>query len=433
MQKFTILQKKINQALNWAEKKTKTDMRYLIRGGFWITLSDLIPLPLSFLLAYVYARLPKEAYGAYTYALSLAATLSFFTLSGIDTGVIGAVARGHDRTVFLALRKKILGGILGSGIGLLIAGYLLFFNKDSGSALLLLITLAFLPFINSFPLYQSFLSGKKQFAALAKFQTISKLITTIVIIIAIVGSHQVIIILFANQAIYTLVNTLFYYISLRKYYNAQTTIDESSITYGKHLSFSTFLNTIIGQFDNIILFNLLGPGALAIYTYAVLPPKQLSGFLGNISKLALPKFAVQDPIELKKNIFNKTIKFTLFVIPIFLAYFFLSPYMYHWFFARYDSSIPYSQIFSLSLLTVGSELPYAMLNSLQAKRAMYQINTIAPVLKLVCTVVGIYGFGLTGAMVGRVIYNFGYFALTLLLAQRSTLNKNVSSVSSLTS
>jgi O-antigen/teichoic acid export membrane protein len=107
--------------------------------------------------------------------------------------------------------------------------------------------------------------------------------------------------------------------------------------------------------------------------------------------------------------------------------------MYHWFFARYDSSIPYSQIFSLSLLTVGSELPYAMLNSLQAKRAMYQINTIAPVLKLVCTVVGIYGFGLTGAMVGRVIYNFGYFALTLLLAQRSTLNKNVSSVSSLTS
>ena len=419
MQKFIILRKKINYLVSKAEKYTKTDLHYLVRGGFWITLSDLLPLPLSFVLAFFYARLPTDAYGTFTYALSLAATLSFFTLSGIDTGLTGAVARGHDQTILIALKKKIWGGVIGSGIGLGVAAYLYFF-KDHHSAELLLITLAFLPFINSFPLYQAFLSGKKQFATLAKYQTLSKVITTIVLIITLLTTNYIVLLLLVNQAIYTIVNIFFYYRTIKKYFNPSSEADHQSIEYGKHLSFSTIFNTIVGQFDSIILFNLLGPGALAIYTYAVLPPKQLSSFLGNISKLALPKFAVQSPVELKKNIFNKTIKFTLFIVPIFIVYYFLSPYIYHWFFPKYIDSIPYSQIFALSIFTAASELPYAMLNALHAKRAMYQLNGISPILKLVCTVVGIYGFGLTGAMIGRVVYNFAYFGVTLLLARRSS-------------
>ena len=70
--------------LRWSEKWTKTDMIYLARGGFWLTLGQVISSLSAFLLAIAFANLlPKETYGEYKYILSIASILAIPTLTGM--------------------------------------------------------------------------------------------------------------------------------------------------------------------------------------------------------------------------------------------------------------------------------------------------------------------------------------------------------------
>ncbi len=64
------LRAKICNFLRWSEKYIKTDMIYLVKGGFWLTLGQIISSVSSLLLVIAFANLlPKETYGIYKYFL----------------------------------------------------------------------------------------------------------------------------------------------------------------------------------------------------------------------------------------------------------------------------------------------------------------------------------------------------------------------------
>src|SRR3989344_9139507 len=110
-----------------AERFLKTDLRYLLQGGFWLTLAKIVSITASFLSSIAFANLlPEETYGLYRYVLSLLAILAIPTLDGVDRALTRSVAQGHEGTFVPAIFTKMRWGTLG-GVGALgLAAYYYF-------------------------------------------------------------------------------------------------------------------------------------------------------------------------------------------------------------------------------------------------------------------------------------------------------------------
>ena len=72
-------------------------MVYLAKGGFWLALGKGFAMLSGLILTIGFANLiPKEVYRNSTFVLSLAGIIGAFTLTGMDTAVAQAVARGYE-------------------------------------------------------------------------------------------------------------------------------------------------------------------------------------------------------------------------------------------------------------------------------------------------------------------------------------------------
>ena len=244
------LENKIYKLLRKSEKYTKTDMVYLAKGGFWLTLNQVISSASAFLLVLAFANLlPKETYGEYKYILSILGILSIPTLGGMGTAVVQAVARGYEGSLSSALKVKIRWGLLSSLASLSLAGYY-WFNGNTTLTFSFLIASIFLPFFDTLSIYNALLQGKKLFKIASKFGIISKIIATITMIIAILFSKNIFIILTTYLASYTLLRLIFLNITFKKHIKNNNE-DSSTISYGKHLSLIGVISTIAAQIDKV--------------------------------------------------------------------------------------------------------------------------------------------------------------------------------------
>ena len=159
-------------SLKWLERYTKTDMIYLARGGFWLGISQFISTLSAFLTSIAFANLlAPDVFGIYKYILSINALLLITTLSGMDSAVTQSVARGFDNTLRIGVKTKMKWGLIGSVISF---GLSLYYFLQGNMALTIGfgITGIFVPFSESFDMYNSLLWGKKLFDTQTKYRNI---------------------------------------------------------------------------------------------------------------------------------------------------------------------------------------------------------------------------------------------------------------------
>ena len=110
----------MNQMKNWfyrflkrTQKYTGTDNVYLAKGGFWLTLGQVVSMASAFLLAIAFANLlDPVTYGNYKYILSLLGLLGIFTLDGMRTAINQAVARDLEGSFYTGFKTKLKWGLL---------------------------------------------------------------------------------------------------------------------------------------------------------------------------------------------------------------------------------------------------------------------------------------------------------------------------------
>jgi len=411
------IQKKIYQLLRQSEKYTKTDMVYLIKGGTWLTMEKVISTLCSFLLALAFANLlPKETYGFYKYILSISSLLAIPTLGGIDTAIFQAVSRGYEGSVIKGLKTKIRWGILGGLVSLGLAGYY-YLNDNNTLTISFLIIAAFSPLMESFNIYNSFLAGKKLFDTKVKYSTAVHFLSIASLITILFLSKNIFVILLVYFSSYTLFRFIFLVLTLKKSFLNKKE-DPQTISYGKHLTFMGVIGTFANCLDKILVFHYLGAIELAIYSFAVIPTEQLKGFLKNIRVLTLPKLSVRTTKEIKTAIFQKMVRFALFIAVGIAIYIFLAPYFYNIFFPQYNESVFYSQIFSISLITSVAILPITALEAKIAKKQLYQLTIYSPFIQIALLILFIYFYGLWGIILARLINRFIYLSLVCWLIKK---------------
>jgi len=409
---------KIRWALHRSEKYTKTDMAYLAKGGFWLTLGNVVSALSGFLLSITFANLlPKEIFGEYKYLLSITALLSITTLQGMSAAITKAIAQGQEGTFFLALKEKTKWGVSGALISLTIAGYYYFYNNQPPLAISFLIIAVFMPFMDTFSLFNHYLNGKKNFKDLAIYNIIIQIIAVGTMIATLLLTNKLYLII----ASYFLSNTLMrliFIIAIIKKIPAGAKEDPEMIKYGKHLSFLNILTPIIKQIDQIIIFNFIGTAALATYSLAIAPIKEIQALIKNIDPLSLPKLAQKDFSDIQKTLPKKMIKLFFIILLGVIIYIIFIPFLFKIFYPRYLDAILYSRYLALNLLFY----PFILLNTAfvaHAKQKEIYISTISSsILYLITLFLLTYFYGLRGVVANVLLNSLFGTIISLILFKK---------------
>lgn len=379
-------------------------MVYLASGGFWLVAGQVGAATTAFAFSLAVAHyLPQYIYGSYRYIFSLVAIIGAFSLTGLGTTVVRSVALGFDSSLRHGYYRN-LAWSLPLLVGFAVTSGYYAFSHAYEIATAIAVAGAATAVINAASLHNAYWSGKKDFYRGTLYWTIANTTATGATILAMILTDQLLALIGAYFITAALVNTLLYYSIARHVPVTPKSIEEARMEQDSvHLSLLNFLNTVAGQIDKIIVFQMLGPTQLAIYSFALALPEQLRGVLKSGARLALPRFAERDFAQIQGSLGARLLRFSLLILILATAYVFAAPLIFTLLFPTYRESVQYSQLFALTLFTTLGTIPLAALQAHAKLRALYTHSIIANVVQLSSSISLIYFFGLWGAAVAVVL------------------------------
>ena len=411
------IKQKIYNFLRWTEKYTKTDMVYLAKGGFWLTLSKIIGIIVSFLLSIAFANLlSKNSYGTYKYVLSIAGILSVAALPGLNIALSRAIAKGREGIIKEAIKTKIKWSFLGFLASAILAAYYFYKNNFTLGAGFIIVAL-YIPLSEGIAVYGSYLQGKKSFKALSLANIANRIFTTTAIITALFISKNPLIIILAFFSSSAFIQLFLMWLVFRKQQLNKET-DSETINFGKHLSLMSIIGSISNQFDKIIMWHFFGATQLAVYSFSLAPLNQLRTMLRSFGTLSLPKMAEKDKDTLKRTLPPKILKFSLILTGPTLLYILLAPYLYRLAFPQYLEAVKYSQILALSLLFYPASLIGTALTAQAQKKHLYIIRTLNPAVKMAMMAIFIPLWGIYGAVASLLLSKAANLCILFILFKK---------------
>jgi len=411
------IRQKLYALLRRSETYTKTDMVYLAKGGTWLSVAQGIATVSSLLLAIAMANLvPPHVFGNYKFILSLAGILGAFTLTGIGSAITQAVARGFDRTLQFGVKTHLLWGI---GTTLIAFGIALYYALNANMILAISMVLAgiSIPLMSAFALFSSYLAGKKDFKTHTLYNLWRNIIPVAALILTIFITEHILIIVLVYFASHTIVTIVFHILTVQKY-NVHGPVDHNAIRLGKHLSAMGIIGKTAAYLDQVLVFHFLGAAQLAVYAFAMTPINQLKSPNIILSKLALPKFSEKSMDDLRHTLPKKVLLLTgIMCIPV-IAYIVAAPYIFNLLFPQYMESIIYSQVFAFILILTPSLLFNEALIAHSHTKALYIVQTLAPIVKIIALLILLPLFGIWGAIISIICFEAlrsllrGYFFFT---------------------
>ena len=404
-----------SRAITFLERLTKTDVRYITRNGFWLILGQGGAVLLSLGTAVAFGHFAsQDTYGNYKYILSLAGLFSAFSLSGIGTAIIQATAKGFEGSLRqgVHLSLKWSWGIL--LISLAAAAYYFFIEHNAFLGVSLVIVGFVSPLLNSFSLFDSFLTGKKQFKRNALYAFLNALIPAVCVIGALFFFDRAIVVVGTYFISNALCDFIFYRIALRQEQN-QTT-DSHLLSYSKHLSVMGIVGAIGDKIDSIVLFSLIGPAGLAVYAFATAIPEQIKQIYKLALPLSAPRFAERSLRDIAQTIWRRVIFLALGAGAAVVAYEAVAPLLFTLLFPNYLDAVTYSLWYAPSIILSCASVPFLSILQAHKKTKSLYITTLASSLFLIFATPPLaYFFDISGIIVGQYLYRA--FGLLLLIWQ----------------
>jgi O-antigen/teichoic acid export membrane protein len=394
----------------------KTDIRYILRGGFWSVAGQVVSAACTLVLAMVVSRvLPKEIYGQYKYILAIVGLLTTLSLNSLGIAVFQSTTRGYDGALQEGFWLNLRWSALMFAGAFALGGYYFIFHNFT-LAFGILIGGCLTPLLTSANFANSFLAGKKDFARQSLYFGIFETMLSVAALLVTVLISKSPLTLAAAYFISNTLATLYFYHRVIKVYRPDPAkTDTGMLTYGKHLSVLGVLGGIVSELDQILLFHFVGPAQLAVYAFATGIPDQLKGPLKNLDTMLQARFANYLPRDVRKNMANKSLWLFAFSVIVVAIYLPLAPLLFRILFPAYLSAVPYSQIYVLAFLALAFSPASSYLSSHKLIKEIYISNTVSYVLQIVGMTVGVIEGGMLGLVWAIVIIRLLNGAFTYLL------------------
>ena len=392
------LKLELHRLLRLSEQFTKTDMVYLAKGGFFLTLTQISSAIISLILTIAFANLiPKETYGTYRYMLSIYTLVAILALPGIDTAVTQSVSKGFDYSLIDGFKAKFKFSILGTLASFFFSAYY-FVNDNTTLGTIFAIVAIALPFMESPTVLASFFNGKKLFPMWALMDIASQIISASSMITAIFLTKNIFFMVIAYFLPLIVVRMGWYFWAKKKLVK-NTDSDNRLFGYGKSLTIFQIMSRATASIDQIVLFHFLGPAQLAIFSLAQAIPNRIQSLLKITGTLAFPKFAERDSKEIAKTLPRKLFLLVPIIILGCVLYVFIAPYLFTYIFPKYYESLLYSQVLVFYTL---SAISYPFSSYLLAHKKMkenYILSFTGIAVKIIVLIALVPVIGIWGAIV----------------------------------
>ena len=223
-------------------------------------------------------------------------------------------------------------------------------NENYTLAISLAIVGVTLPIIHSAGLAGAFFNGKKDFKTSAIAGIIMTTVVAAAVIVTAMFTHNPAILIFAYFLSTAAVSLSIYLWTLRTHKPCGS-VDKNFVSFGKHLSLTSVLETVSEHLDKVLVFHYLGAAQLAVYTFALAIPNQMNAVAKGIKSITLPKLSEKDIGALRDGIKAKTLRLFFIFLSITITYIIGAPYIYQLLFPQYMESVLYSQIFITLLVS----------------------------------------------------------------------------------
>lgn len=385
-------------------------MVYATQGGFWLSLAKVVGLISSLLFAVAMANLvPPEVFGTYKFVISGAAIIGAFSLGGVGTAIIQAVARGYEGALHQGTKAYLRWSFGIIAIAIAIAIYY-FLNGNEVLAISFLIAGACNPLIIGFSFFGQFISGKKDFRTFSIFDTLRNVAPAFVLIATVFFTSDPVLIILVFFVSCTVTNILLYYSTVQKY-QPNELVDPQSIPYAKHLSLMGIMVKVAENIDKVLVFHYLGASQLAIYAFAQTPIGNLKLLNDIPARLALPKLSERSFPELKRSLPRKILLLAGIMAVIVVLYIAFAPLIFQLLFPAYLDSVIYTQVLALSLLFAPGTMFGEALTAHMKRRELYLSQAVLPIIKIALFLILLPLFGLWGAIGAIIASQFLTFVL----------------------
>ncbi|HTK33044.1 MAG TPA: oligosaccharide flippase family protein [Candidatus Paceibacterota bacterium] len=403
--------------LRWSERYTKTDMVYLASGGFWGNFNAATVMLTTIIGSILFARyLTKEQYGMYQYVLSIASLIGTLTLTGMNSAVTRAVARGHEGELRHSVRYQLIAGIIPMLAGMCVA--LWYFVHDNHAFAIAFFWIAiFLPLGSAFNTWVAYLGGKKMFRVGSYYGLFNNLVSAIPVLLTIYFARNFLWVVVVNYLFVFLSSFVLYNVVLR-HLKPNDERDLETIPYGIHLSAMGILGTFAGQIDALLVFHFIGSAALAVYSFATILPEKLAGVLKFIPNVAMPKLAEKSEDEVRAILKKRLWMLIVLILVAAGGYALIAPFIFHTFFPTYSDSIIFTQVYSLSFFSLAATMMMTALTAQKKTKELYIISFAMPILRVILLSVFLYYYGIWGLLWAQILVNIVSFCLQLYLFWR---------------
>lgn len=403
--------------LNNASGPDAMPLKESTKNAVYVTAGRVVAFAASLTAVMVMAaHVPREVVGSYNYLMATLGILSLFTLPGMNSALVRAVAQGNDGSVWPMLKVRLRWGVLSAlGTALIGAGFLFADNHQIGWAFIA--SSPFVPISGTFgSLATNFWQGKKRFG-LSSIVTITYFTTIALASIPIFIFSDDLIFIAASVAFVNAAVSSILFLTIRRH--ATGTHSPESLSLGFHLTAMQVLRTVSENLDRIFVWWLLGPVATAIHAFAAAPVMKAFHLLP-IGTVTLPHLSTHKHTdELKRSVLRKTFLLFLLITPLVVLGIMLAPFLFSLAFPNYPESVVYFQIMFTCVIFAPVGLLRSALTAFQKTRELYISEICTHGVKFVALFGLGIPFGLLGIAWSAPLIGAFEFALLLVLFLRT--------------
>jgi len=341
----------------------------------------------------------------------------------MNMAVVRAVAQGFEGVFKKSLVEQFLWSVPQFLMLCAVGEYYLYHGNEAfGWSFFAISILA--PLSSAANTYSAYITGKKDFQTLSLYGIFSSLFNFLAIIAIIIFSQNLLFLVLVFYVARMLINLFFCWKTFRKY-KPNTLFRSEDITYGKHMSVMNILGEIATHIENVIVFQMLGPVSVSLYNFALIIPDRIRSLFGFVGTAALSRMSEKKNFEVGGNMKHKIAILIVIGLILSICYIFIAPIIFSVFFPKYMESVFYSQVYVISTITIAASIPIGALYAKKLQKELYILNIGSPIIKIIIFMIGLYYWGLMGAIIAKVLHSFILLSLPTQLLFKNIQNKKV--------
>lgn len=396
---------RVDALLNQLQRALQLDVRFYGQTFLRLSAGHVSGVLRGIATTYLMALwLAPEVLGQFRYILALFGVAGIFSLVGMNTAVIRAVAQGDTVVVRVALKRMLQFAPLGSVL-LFSLGIFTWWRGEQSIAIgFVIASIAFFPY-TACGLYGAILTGKERIAELTRIAIINNLLYAVVFISVLWFQRSLAVI----TAVYFGFDILFRgFLTWRE---LRRLPDEGSLgthlSLGKHLSVISVFQTIAAQLDHILIQRFGGYTTLANYSVIILIPEQIKNIVNSIMGTVLQRLSRHQKTE--GHLRTTRRHFWVAVggaSGIVVAYAIIAPFALPILFPQYTGIVLPSILYAIGLVSLSSSVGVYFFQAHQEIKRLWQFYTVITLMQYAGNALLIPTFGVWGAVASRTLTRF---------------------------